>query len=223
MLNDAPRPAADDAAPRAAHPMIDAGVAPLSRRGRWTFIGLEAALIVVARLAGWLLNVSPLATLSWSATAAAWGLAAALPLVALVIAFCRWPWPAWRRLLHVVEQMLVPLFGNWSLAELALVSALAGIGEEMLFRGVLQAWLSGPLGAWGAVVVAGAAFGAVHWITPLYALAATLMGIYLGALWLATDNLLVPMLTHAWYDFLVLFYLVRIRGRKGCRGMVVRN
>ena len=40
---------------------------------------------------------------------------------------------------------------------------------------------------------------------------AGLIGLYLGWLWMATGNLLVPIVTHTVYDFVVLVYLVKIR------------
>jgi len=52
---------------------------------------------------------------------------------------------------------------------------------------------------------------ALHTITPAYALLAALIGLYLGGIWMATDNLLVPITIHAVYDFLVLLYLIKTR------------
>ena len=41
---------------------------------------------------------------------------------------------------------------------------------------------------------------------------AGLIGLYLGWLWLAVGNLLVPIVVHALYDFVALMYLVKVRG-----------
>ena len=113
--------------------------------------------------------------------------------------------------MKLADELLAPLFSNWTLAELAVVSALAGIGEEMLFRGVAQAALSDALGKWSGLAAASAIFGLVHFLSPLYALFATLIGAFLGLLWIMTGNLLAPIVTHGLYDFTVLVYLVRIR------------
>jgi membrane protease YdiL (CAAX protease family) len=51
-------------------------------------------------------------------------------------------------------------------------------------------------------------FGLAHPISTTYAVLASLIGIYLGFLFVATDNLLVPIVTHAAYDFLALVYLL---------------
>jgi hypothetical protein len=52
----------------------------------------------------------------------------------------------------------------------------------------------------------------VHWLTISYAVFATLIGAYLGLLFLVTGNLLAPAVTHALYDVAALSILVR-RGR----------
>jgi membrane protease YdiL (CAAX protease family) len=58
--------------------------------------------------------------------------------------------------------------------------------------------------------VAGVLFGLVHSITFTYVVLATLMGVYLGWVWLYADhNLLVIVITHALYDFVVLLWLLR--------------
>ena len=109
---------------------------------------------------------------------------------------------------------------------MAVISILAGLGEEMLFRGVLQATLAeaaaksldggplaGQIGDWLAAVVVAAFFGLMHAVNRSYALLAGLIGLYLGGLWIWTGNLAVPITAHALYDFLALVYVVKIRGR----------
>ena len=54
-------------------------------------------------------------------------------------------------------------------------------------------------------------FGAAHWLTATYALLAGLIGLYLGALFLLTENLLVPAIAHAAYDVVALSVLVRMK------------
>jgi membrane protease YdiL (CAAX protease family) len=93
--------------------------------------------------------------------------------------------------------------------DLALVSISAGVGEELLFRGFLQAAIADWTNPWIALAIASLLFGLAHFITPMYAVLATLLGAYLGGLWLACDNLLAPIVTHALYDFLALVYLLR--------------
>ena len=75
------------------------------------------------------------------------------------------------------------MFRRCTLAEFGIIALLAGVGEEMLFRGVLQGTISRWIRPEIGLVAASALFGLAHLITLMYALAASLMGIYLGWLW----------------------------------------
>lgn len=180
-----------------------------SRRSRWMFLILEFACIPVALALGWLLGVDPLATLTWSTRSMALGMAAALPAWLLVVAIHRLRPGPLESMMRLVDELLVPAFARWTVGELLLVSLLAGVGEELLFRGVLQPALAAPLGPWWALVVASLVFGLVHALSVSYAVFATLMGLWLGALWITSGNLLLPIAAHATYDFLTLVYLRR--------------
>ena len=63
---------------------------------------------------------------------------------------------------------------------------------------------------WIALAVASALFGLLHPMNSAYILLASIMGLLFGGLWIATGNLLVPILAHALYDFLALVWLVKI-------------
>lgn len=147
-----------------------------------------------------------------------YGLVGALPLVGLLLLFERHPPRALARLKQSVDEHIVPLLDGLPLWQFALLSLCAGVGEEALFRGVLQQWLEawlpaqlpgGPLVL--SIAIAGVAFGACHWINDQYALVAALVGMYLGMLLVASGHLLAPMTTHAVYDFFALSYLVTYR------------
>jgi len=111
----------------------------------------------------------------------------------------------------VVEERVAPLFAGATLAELALIGLLAGVGEEGFFRGVVQAGLAERLPAWLALVAAAAIFGAAHWLTTPYAVLAGIVGLYLGGLFLVSGNLLAPIVTHALYDLVALSILIRMK------------
>jgi membrane protease YdiL (CAAX protease family) len=89
-----------------------------------------------------------------------------------------------------------------------------GVGEEALFRGVIQSGLSEtPLGLWGGWAVGSAIFGAAHTFNFIgdtngvreAALAVPylmLTGSYLGFVYVRTNfSLLTGAAIHFWYDF----------------------
>jgi uncharacterized protein len=115
-----------------------------------------------------------------------------------------------RRLVALVVEQLGPLLAQRTPVELALLAALAGFAEEILFRGVVQVALSRVLPETGAVIAAGVAFGLAHFITPTYALLAGLAGLYLGGLFLLQGSLTAPIVAHALYDVVALSYVVRL-------------
>jgi membrane protease YdiL (CAAX protease family) len=113
--------------------------------------------------------------------------------------------------MRLVEQRVRPLFVGCSLSELALVSTLAGLGEEAFFRGVLQSSLADHVPDWMALALTAAAFGVAHFLTRDYAIVAGIVGLYLGSVFLLSGNLLVPVLAHALYDLIALVLLARVK------------
>jgi membrane protease YdiL (CAAX protease family) len=113
--------------------------------------------------------------------------------------------------LDFLDRTALPLFARWSWIQLALVSLLAGAGEELLFRWVVQGSLTRLWGEIGGLAAASLLFGAAHLVTWAYGVMAGIVGAYLGVLWIASGNLLVPIVTHAAYDFVALLWLLRRR------------
>jgi membrane protease YdiL (CAAX protease family) len=107
-----------------------------------------------------------------------------------------------------IRELLVERMGGMLAScnslELIYIGFLAGITEECLFRGVIQPWLEQDWGWALGLIFSNLIFALLHWITPLYALLAGIAGLYLG---LTLDlgpsrDLTVPVLIHAFYDFL---------------------
>lgn len=178
-------------------------------------VAFEGALAVLAVFLGWLIGRAPLQSLDWRPADASLAVAAALVPLAILIPCIFFPRGPLAELLRVVEETLVPLFHGCSVLDLAIISVLAGLGEEMLFRPIVQQSLAqligGSAGPWIGLAGAALLFAAAHWITTTYAVIAGLISLYLGWLWMVTGNLLVPIVTHTVYDFVVLVYLVKIR------------
>lgn len=177
----------------------------------------EGILGLIAIGLGGFLGYPPGQMIRWTLPAIGWGTVASLPLLIFLVLVVRFPVGPFRSLLRVVDEQLAPLFRQASLRQLAILALVAGLGEEALFRGVIQEAVADgvgrPAGLWIGLVVAALLFGLAHFITGSYVVMATLMGLYLGWLWISSGNLLVPIATHAVYDFLALVYLAKIRGQ----------
>jgi hypothetical protein len=189
-------------------------------------IVFEGGLGAAALLVSWLLRYWPLpgirpAEPAWAewGKAIAVGVLAAGPLLALLPAIDRLPGDLFRELKRIVDEVVVPLFAGCRLREMAGISLVAGIGEELLFRGLLQQgladWLGPPYGPWIGLLAASVLFGIGHWLCSGYAVLATMIGVYLGLLLIVTGNLLSPITAHAVYDFVALVYLVRGKSAAG--------
>ena len=170
----------------------------------------EGGLVLLALGLGWWMTPRPQDRIVWSAEGWAIGLAATLPLLVTFVISRRLPLKPFQDLKKLVEELLVRLFDGCTLPQLAMISLLAGLGEELLFRGLLQPWLTEKAGLLIGLVSSSALFGLLHAITLTYAVLAALIGAYFGWLLIETDNLLPPIVAHALYDFLVLAYLTRM-------------
>lgn len=135
-----------------------------------------------------------------------------LGLLAVVLDFVEEKFPALQEVTKATQSSVLSLLGGTFKPFLGFATALAlgaaaGIGEEMLFRGVMQFELGSFFGNEAvAVALTSIVFGALHAVTPLYAGLAALASVYFGWLYLATGNLIVPIVTHAFYDWAALLY-----------------
>jgi uncharacterized protein len=133
-----------------------------------------------------------------------WGVLAALMLGVVNLVFLRmegshWPGAALR---HVCRVIVRPLFEHVRVWHIVVISVLAGLGEELLFRGVLQPLIGLPLASlvFGAVHVGGRGFVG-------YGVWAACIGALFGWLMVETGGLLAPIVAHAVYDALALAYV----------------
>lgn len=147
-----------------------------------------------------LLSIDLLPLLRPSLASALAGVAATAPLVAGLLWFMRTNW----RPLAEFRRSQVKFFSEigFRLTPVRgiLLAIVAGVGEELLFRGVLQTEASKhfPIGI--AIALPSVAFGALHARTALYAFIAGLVGAYLGVLFWVTGSLFSAIVTHALYD-----------------------
>jgi membrane protease YdiL (CAAX protease family) len=181
-------------------------------------VAFEAALGVLAALLGWIFGHPPIEKFRWSWADAGIGVLATVPALVVVGGLVHVPWRPIVRIVRFCDEVLVPLLRGASVAQLAVIAAVAGIAEEALFRGFAQMQLASGTNPWTALVIASVLFGLAHFVTLTYAVLTMLMGAYLGWLLIRFDNLLVPVVVHALYDLLVLLYVVRVRPRRGAAG-----
>lgn len=169
----------------------------------------EGGLGVLAVVLGLWLDIPVFGGIKVDLATVGWGLLALAPMLAILYFVTHARWSILVRLRKGIDD-ITRLFANSSWLDFALISLLAGVGEEALFRGLMQTGLTEPLGLWWAIVLTSLVFGLVHFVSLGYAIYAAIVSVYLGWLFVAFNNLLVPIIAHAVYDFLALIYLVRL-------------
>lgn len=137
------------------------------------------------------------------------GAVAAVPPLLVVYAMGRSRRPAFRELLRISRGFVRDYLSPISLPAIVLLSVAAGLGEELLFRGLIQRALSEHLGLAVGLIGTSAVFAAFHAITRAYAFYAFLLSVYLGVLFGATGSIAAPIVAHAVYDGVLLVVLAR--------------
>jgi membrane protease YdiL (CAAX protease family) len=111
-----------------------------------------------------------------------------------------------------VRGLLKHYLGGATHSQLLFIAILAGVGEELLFRGLIQAglfyWLPTDWKLIGSLLIASLIFGACHYLSHTYFLLATAAGLYFGLLMVVSGSLLPPIIAHALYDYVALAYLM---------------
>jgi membrane protease YdiL (CAAX protease family) len=104
---------------------------------------------------------------------------------------------------------IVSLFTGYSLWQCACIAVLAGVGEELLFRGVVQVWLTQHFSIAVAIAISSLIFGLLHYLSFTYFICATLMSIAFGIGYYLSGSLLMVTLWHGVYDFIALMAIVK--------------
>lgn len=117
---------------------------------------------------------------------------------------CTGAWSFVKSLRRLYGTLLVPMFSKIRYRDVVLISVAAGIGEELLFRGVIQP----TIGLIPASVIFGIAhFGGRGMV--MFGIWAGLMGLIFGWLAVTSDGLLASVVAHAGYDAIALTYIRR--------------
>jgi len=112
---------------------------------------------------------------------------------------------------RMYEDLLRPVFARTRPIDVVVVSVAAGIGEELLFRGAIQAEFG--------LLTASVLFGLAHIGgrgTVAFGLWVVVMGLGLGGLAQVAGGLLAPIVAHAAYDAAAICY-IRQDARTGSR------
>lgn len=190
---------------------------PFNRRYTLEILFYQSLIVIVSAAAAKFLNMPNFGlgeNISADAASVKFGVIAVLPLILLAVGLdlIEKYVPALQEVSIATQRSVLYLLGSQRklfTAFLVATSAgiIAGIGEEMLFRGVIQTWLSARCGMFLSISLSSLFFGALHAVTPLYATLTFIGSIYFGILYhISLGNLVVPIVTHALYDVIVLMW-----------------
>ncbi|MFK5950050.1 MAG: CPBP family intramembrane metalloprotease [Methylococcales bacterium] len=172
----------------------------------------EGSLILVAIILGWIADINPFEYLFFSENALLYGLFGTLPLFFMFLATDHMEYAPVKQIRQILLDTLGPSLSRYKWADLFILAVIAGVSEEVLFRGVIQPWMENLWGMTAGLIASNILFGLVHAVTPLYAVLATGVGIYLGLFldYGGTRNLFTPIVIHAVYDFLAFLVIMKI-------------
>ncbi len=163
--------------------------------------------ISLVPLALWIERLWPLErklVLAWDPEALVLGAVGTIP----PIAFLLWMISPGRREMGflrkvrlVIRDVAGPTIAGLRWWHIPVISIPAGIGEEVLFRGVLQPRIG--------LLLASLIFGLLHPFTLAYVMIAGILGAYFGWLQSVQGNVLAPVIAHALYDVAALIVLRR--------------
>ena len=182
-----------------------------------TLVGAQALLLPISAVIANFLNLPNHGLgvgFAWTSTAAIQGLQWTIPLFAVagVMRFIEPYSPALQGVTKATQRSVLAVMGKdrrplFALLISILLGSVAGWGEEWLFRGVFQTFLSHKFASENiALGISGLVFGLLHCVTPLYAFLACAASVFFGYLYNVSGNLAVPMICHAVYDIGALMW-----------------
>jgi membrane protease YdiL (CAAX protease family) len=181
---------------------------PTTRSEFLCFATLFQGSVIAAALGlAWISGVNPFQGAQISVEAVLLAMGYTVPMVILFGITYRFAIGPLRVMKRLLVTSLGPLLDACCWYDLIWVALLAGTSEELMFRGVIQKWLHGS-GIGISLLVSNVLFGLCHAVTPTYAVLAGLLGSYLGLAYVLHDNLVIPILMHALYDY-IAFLVVR--------------
>lgn len=175
-----------------------------------TLVGAQALLLPISVFLAKMLNIPNRGLgvgFAWTSNAAISGVQWTVPLfaIAFIMRLIEPYSPALQGVTKATQRSVLAVMGKerrpmFALLVSILLGAVAGWGEEWLFRGVFQTALSEKFSSNIALAISGIVFGLLHAVTPVYALLAAAASVFFGYLYNVSQNLAVPMICHAVYD-----------------------
>ena len=171
----------------------------------------EGSLTALALTLGWITDTPPFANLFFSETGILDGFLATLPLLIIFFILQQLPYLPLQQIRELLQNSLAASLQRKHWPDFLVLACIAGFSEEILFRGFLQPWLEHSWNMTAGLITSNLIFALVHAITPLYALLAFLIGLYLGIFldYQGERNLLIPIVIHTLYDFVIFIVIVQ--------------
>jgi len=181
---------------------------------------VELGLGLVAIVVGWIIGFDPRSLVpdwrDWYSIGEGLvvGCVAGVVLVFVMLILALVPLRSIQSLNEHAERQLRLLLSGLSVAQLIAVSLAAGVGEELLFRGLVMQWLIGDMQSCTTqslifgIIVSALVFGLAHPMSIAYVIFAFFMGLAMGVLHWYFQNLLVPIVAHWVYDAIMMVWLV---------------
>ena len=142
-------------------------------------------------------------------------LAAAMGVIFTVMDYI--PWSKLKQVSEKTRKIINESLKDSSRFNRFLVCFVAGVGEEILFRGfifitIFEFWpwgLEFNMNIIAAVAISSILFGLGHFVTLLYFIITGLMGATFCLVFLWTGSLIAPVIAHALYDFYAMEMALR--------------
>ena len=133
----------------------------------------ELILLLFAWLVAWLFSIPLWGEDKWNWLGFALGITSTLPMLSMFFWLLQSKWEPNRKISQMMDEAVLPLFKDFTILQIALLSIAAGISEEVLFRAVIQGGLQSALGMPIAVAISALLFGVCHALTKFYFVLAT--------------------------------------------------
>jgi len=181
-------------------------------------VQIEGGLAVLAIAIAWVFGIPLREMFVFETFSVLIALVATVPM----LVFCRLVYLLPLKAVEFTRRFMQSVYRDFirhcSVTQLSLVAIMSGIGEELLFRGVLQTSITNACGGgtWGlaaGIVITSVLFGIVHPINKLYVFLCFIFGIYLGLIFVwSGNNLIIPIIIHALYNFVIFLAMPRMVG-----------